>query len=103
MPNSNKILFYILFLCVYIIEIINNKFQDAEIARLREELSAARNKLSSWEESMTQARTACEAWKKEAAVAIKKAEMANKEKEVALAKATSLQKDVSLSNSDLNI
>jgi hypothetical protein len=28
--------------------------QDAEIARLREELGAARSKLSSWEESMIQ-------------------------------------------------
>jgi hypothetical protein len=71
-----------------------NSVKDAEIGRLREELSAARNKLSSWEESMSQARTACEAWKKEAAVASKKAEIASKEKEVALAKATSLQKEV---------
>merc|ERR1712130_588422 len=32
--------------------------KDAEIARLREELGAARSKLHSWEESMSQARTA---------------------------------------------
>ena len=68
--------------------------KDAEIARLREELGAARSKLHSWEESMSQARTACDAWKKEAALANKKAEIANKEKEVAIAKCTSLQKEV---------
>lgn len=68
--------------------------KDAEIARLREELGAARAKLSSWEESMIQARTACEAWKKEAAMAKQKADMANKEKEAAIIKANSLQKEV---------
>ena len=71
-----------------------NNVKDAEIARLREELGAARSKLHSWEESMSQARTACDAWKKEAALANKKAEIANKEKEVAIAKCTSLQKEV---------
>jgi len=68
--------------------------KDAEIARLREELGAARSKLHSWEESMSQARTACDAWKKEAALANKKAEIASKEKEVAIAKCSSLQKEI---------
>jgi hypothetical protein len=71
-----------------------NSVKDAEIGRLREELSAARNKLSSWEESMTQARTACEAWKKEANVANKKTEQMTKERDMALSKASSLQKEV---------
>ena len=76
----------------------SNNVKDAEIARLREELGAARSKLQSWEESMGQARTACDAWKKEAAMANKKAEIASKEKEVAMAKCNSLQKEVSYSS-----
>ena len=72
----------------------SNNVKDAEICRLREELTAARSKLHSWEESMGQARTACDAWKKEAALANKKAEIANKEKDVAIAKCSSLQKEV---------
>ena len=75
----------------------SNNVKDAEIARLREELGAARSKLQSWEESMGQARTACDAWKKEAAMANKKAEIASKEKDVAMAKCNSLQKEVSFS------
>jgi len=71
----------------------NNSIKDAEISRLREELGAARAKLSSWEESMIQARQACEAWKKEAAMAKQKADMANKEKEAALSKLNTLQKE----------
>jgi len=71
----------------------NNSIKDAEISRLREELGAARAKLSSWEESMIQARQACEAWKKEAAMAKQKADMATKEKEAALAKLNTLQKE----------
>lgn len=71
-----------------------NSVKDAEIGRLREELTAARTKLSSWEESMTQARTACEAWKKEAREANRKAEQITKERDMALAKASSLQKEV---------
>merc|ERR1719251_349030 len=71
-----------------------NNVKDAEICRLREELTAARSKLHSWEESMGQARTACDAWKKEAAMANKKAEMAIKEREVALNKAVQLQKEI---------
>jgi hypothetical protein len=70
-----------------------NSIKDAEISRLREELGAARAKLSSWEESMIQARQACEAWKKEAAMAKQKADMAIKEKEGALTKLNSLQKE----------
>jgi hypothetical protein len=72
----------------------NNSVKDAEISRLREELGAARAKLSSWEESMIQARTACDAWKKEAAMSKQKAEMAIKEKEVAIGKVSALQKEV---------
>jgi len=68
--------------------------KDAEISRLREELGAARAKLSSWEESMIQARTACEAWKKEAAMSKQKAEISFKEKEVAINKAATLQKEI---------
>lgn len=70
-----------------------NSIKDAEISRLREELGAARAKLSSWEESMMQARQACEAWKKEAAMAKQKADMALKEKEAALTKLNALQKE----------
>ena len=73
---------------------VTNNVKDAEIARLREELGAARSKLQSWEDSMGQARTACDAWKKEAAMANKKAEMAHKEKEAAIVKCQSLQKEV---------
>jgi len=72
----------------------SNSVKDAEISRLREELGAARAKLSSWEESMIQARTACDAWKKEAAMAKQKADIANKEKEAAIIKAASLQKEI---------
>ncbi|XP_023342010.1 RING finger protein unkempt isoform X2 [Eurytemora carolleeae] len=72
----------------------NNSVKDAEIARLREELGAARAKLSSWEESMIQARTACDAWKKEAAMSKQKAEMAIKEKDVAVNKVSTLQKEI---------
>jgi len=70
-----------------------NSIKDAEISRLREELGAARAKLSSWEESMIQARQACEAWKKEAAMAKHKADMAIKEKDAALTKLNALQKE----------
>jgi len=71
-----------------------NTFKEAENCRLREELGAARAKLSSWEESMIQARTACDAWKKEAALAKQKEEIALKEKAAAIAKLNSLQKEV---------
>jgi len=72
----------------------SNTFKEAENCRLREELGAARAKLSSWEESMIQARTACDAWKKEAAMAKQKEEIAIKEKAAALVKLNALQKEV---------
>jgi len=71
-----------------------NTVKDAEICRLREELGAARAKLSSWEDSMVQARTACDAWKKEAAMSKQKAEIASKEKEAVIAKLNVLQKEL---------
>ncbi len=68
--------------------------KDLEIARLKEELSHARSRLNSWDESYAQARSACEAWKKETAISTKKAELALREKDGALAQLAQLQKEM---------
>ena len=71
---------------------------SVEVARLKEELVANRQRMASWEHELQRAQKACEMWKNEAGLAARKAESAVREKEAAMLKLAQMQKEIDTLN-----
>ncbi|XP_041977966.1 RING finger protein unkempt isoform X2 [Aricia agestis] len=70
------------------------EFEGGEVARLREEVSAARAAAARWDERIAQARAACEAWQREADEATRAAALAERQRDEALAAARALSREL---------
>ena len=70
--------------------------KDLEIARLREELTMARQQQQNFDKRMHQVKQMCEAWKKETAISTKKVELALNEKSAAMARLVQAEKELEL-------
>nr|AGC92674.1 RING finger protein unkempt-like protein [Heliconius erato] len=71
-----------------------------ELARLRDEVAAARAAAARWDERIAQARAACEAWQREADDAQRKAARAERQRDEAAAHARALQRELEAARRD---